>query len=377
MAAKRDYYDVLGVGRDADPNEIKGAYRKLARQHHPDMNQEQDKKQAEEKFKELSEAYEVLIDPQKKKLYDQFGHQGVSQQFGSGGFTWNDFTHYGDVEDILGDLLGGFFGGGFGGGSVMDRLRGGAGFRGATASGGRRRGADLQVTIPLTLKEIAAGVTKKVKVHRYEKCKACKGAGGKGLKACQECGGRGQVKQVGSGLFGQFVNITTCPECAGRGRVVSEICSECGGSGRVETVPTVAIRIPAGVSKGNYLSLRGQGNAGENGGPSGDLIAVIDEKTNGVFERRNGHVFTRYPVPFSVAALGGKVRVPTLDGDVRMNIPPGTQSGKVFRLKGKGLPELNGYGKGDELVEVFVRVPEKVSPEAANMIRKMDSLLQT
>jgi molecular chaperone DnaJ len=372
MAAKRDYYDVLGIGRDVSEDEIKTAYRKLARKYHPDMNREQDKKHAEEKFKELSEAYEILIDPQKKRIYDQYGHQGMSQQFGSGGFTWNDFTHFGDVEDIFGDLLGGLFGGG-GRGSVADRLFGGGG-RGA-AGGGRRRGEDLRVSIPLSLKEIAAGVTKKVKVHRYERCKACKGVGGKGLKTCQKCGGRGQVKQVGSGLFGQFVNITTCPECGGRGRTISETCDKCNGSGRVETVATVAIRIPPGVSKGNYLSLRGQGNAGDNGGPSGDLIAMIDEKENGTFERRNGHVFTRFPVSFGIATLGGKVLIPTLDGDVKMSIPAGTQSGKVFRLKGKGLPELNGYGKGDELVEVFVRVPENVSPEVVEMIKEMDKLL--
>jgi len=376
MSAKRDYYDILGIGKNASPDEIKTAYRKLARKHHPDMNPEADKKEAEEKFKELSEAYEVLIDPQKKQLYDQYGHQGVDQQFGQGGFTWNNFTHFGDVEDIFGDLLGNLFGRGFSresaGESIIDRLFGGGG-----ASYSRsRRGSDLRVTIPLSLKEIATGISKKVKIRKQEKCEVCGGIGGKGFRTCPKCGGSGQIRQVSSSFFGQFVNITACPECRGNGKVISERCSKCGSSGRVESIATVAIKIPAGVSRGNYIPLRGQGNAGSNGGPPGDLIAVIDEREDELFERRDRDIFMRMPISFSVAALGGKVEVPTLDGKVAMRIPRGTQSGKVFKLRGKGLPSLNSYRKGDELVEVFVNVPEDLSPEAEEMIKKLDKLVK-
>ena len=373
MGAKRDYYEVLGVGRNATSDEVKDAYRRLARKYHPDMNPEQDKKSAEEKFKELSEAYEVLSDSSKRKLYDQYGHSGVSQQFSPGGFTWNDFTHYGDIEDIFGDLLGGFFG--FGGGdSVIDRLFGG---RGVYKDSTRKRGSDLRITIPLTLQEISAGASKKVKIHRYEKCKICGGVGGKGFKSCSKCGGRGQVRQVSSGVFGQFVNITVCPECGGEGKTISQPCSACGGTGRAEAVATVSIRIPAGVSRGNYLTLRGQGNAGGRGGQSGDLIAIIDEQPDGVFERRNTDIFTRQPVSFVTAALGGDIEVPTLDGRVRIKIPKGTQSGRVFRLKGKGVPELNSSRRGDELVEVYIAVPENLSPETEEAIRRIEKILNS
>ncbi|MBI4722186.1 MAG: molecular chaperone DnaJ [Candidatus Stahlbacteria bacterium] len=368
MSAKRDYYDILGVGRDASQEVIKTAYRKLARKYHPDMNTEEDKKQAEEKFKQLSEAYEVLSDPKKRQMYDQYGHEGVSQQFGQGGFTWNDFTHFNDIEDILGTLLGGRFGGE----SISDRLFGRSSRGGF---GGKREGGDLQVTIALTLAEISTGTTKKVQLHRYEKCKICNGVGGKGVKNCTKCGGSGQVRQVSQSFFGQFINVATCPACGGNGRMVSQICGNCNGTGRSDVVATVAIRIPAGVSKGNYLSLRGQGNAGEQGGAIGDLIAVIDEIADSVFERRNSDVFTRQYISFPTAALGGEIEVPTLNGKVRMKIPRGTQSGKVFLLKGKGLTELNSHRKGDELIEVCVKVPDPISQEQEKMIRELDKLL--
>lgn len=364
MSAKKDYYNILGIGKNASPDEIKTAYRKLARKHHPDMNPEADKKEAEEKFKELSEAYEVLIDPKKKQLYDQYGHQGVDQQFGPGGFDFGrDFTHSGDIEDILGNLLGNFFGGG------LNSIFGGGG---RTRS---RRGSDLRVNISLSLKEIASGVTKKIKIRRQEKCKACGGIGGKGLKTCSKCGGSGRMRQVSSSIFGQMVNVVACPECGGRGKVISERCGECGGSGKVENVATVAIKIPGGVSRGNYISLRGQGNTGSIGGPPGDLIAVIDEREDELFERRDGDIFIKLPISFTIATLGGKVEVPTLDGKVSMRIPRGTQSGKVFKLRGKGLANLNSYRKGDELVEVSVRVPENLSSEAEKAIKELDKLI--
>ncbi len=375
MATKKDYYDILGINKNVGPDEIKTAYRKLARKYHPDMNSESEKKAAEEKFKELSEAYEVLIDPKKKQMYDQYGHQGVDQQFGPGGFDFSrDFTHSGDIEDILGNLLGNLFGGGFSrrasgdSDSVINRIFGGGG-------GGNRRGSDLRINIQLTLKEIANGVTKKIKIKKYEKCKTCGGIGGKGLKTCPKCGGSGRVKQVTSTIFGQMMNVVACPECEGRGKIISERCNECRGSGIAENIATVAIKIPGGVKAGNYISLRGQGNAGRNGGTSGDLIAVIDEQKNDIFERRDGNIFMKLPISFSVAALGGKVEVPTLDGKVSMRIPRGTQSGKIFKLRGKGLANLNNYRKGDELVEVSVRVPEKLSSEAEKTIKELSQLL--
>ncbi len=362
MPAKKDYYNILGIGKNASPDEIKTAYRKLARKHHPDMHQDANKKEAEEKFKELSEAYEVLIDPKKKQLYDQYGHQGVDQQFGPGGFDFGrDFTHSGDIEDILGNLLGNLFGGGF------NRV-----FGGGSRS---RRGSDLRVNIPLSLKEIASGVTKKIKIRRQEKCKTCGGIGGKGLRTCPKCGGSGRMRQVSSSIFGQMVNVVACPECGGRGKVISERCDECRGSGRVDNVATVAIKIPGGVSRGNYISLRGQGNAGSNGGPPGDLIAVIDEREDELFERRDGDIFIKLPISFTIATLGGKVEVPTLDGKVSMRIPRGTQSGKVFKLRGKGLANLNSYRKGDELVEVSVRVPENLSSDVEKAIKELDKLI--
>ncbi|MDI6839809.1 MAG: molecular chaperone DnaJ [bacterium] len=371
MAAKRDYYDILGISKNASADEIKEAYRRLARKYHPDMNPDKDKKEAEEKFKELSEAYEVLIDPNKRSMYDQFGHSGVESQFGPGGFSWSNFTHFSDVEDIFGDLLGDFFGG-FRGESIIDRLFG----RGtSTGAAGRTRGADIQVTIPLSLQEIAHGVTKKIRLKRYEKCSSCNGVGGKGYNSCSTCGGSGQVKQVSSSIFGQFVNISSCPKCRGSGRIIKERCPECRGSGKVEKLATVSVNVPAGVSHGNYIPIRGQGNAGNNGGPPGDLIVVIDEKSDPIFKRDGADIFVRVPVSFSVITLGGNVEVPTLDGRVALRIPPGTQSGKIFKLRGKGLPKLNGYGSGDELVEVFVHTPVGLSREAEELIKKLDKLI--
>lgn len=375
MAAKQDYYEVLGVSRDVSAEEIKNAYRRLARKYHPDMQAEKDKKAAEEKFKELSEAYEVLMDSQKRQMYDQFGHSGVDQQFGPGGFTWQNFTHFSDVEDIFGDLLGNLFGGGggFGGESIIDRLFGASmgGFREARHA----RGSDIRVNVSLALEEIARGVTKKIRLHRYEKCPECDGLGGKDFTTCSTCKGSGQVRQVQRSIFGQFVNITTCPVCYGKGKIVKERCSVCDGSGRGKKIATVSVKIPAGVRDGNYIPLRGQGNAGNNGAPAGDLIVMINEKPDPVFTRDGDNILTRLPLAFSVATLGGKVTVPTLDGKVRLRIPAGTQSGKVFRLRGKGIPKLHSYGRGEELVEVVVHVPGNLSREARELIEKLGKLI--
>jgi len=374
MPAKRDYYDILGISRDASADEVKDAYRRLARKYHPDMNPDKDKKEAEEKFKELSEAYEVLMDSNKRSMYDQFGHAGVDSQFGPGGFSWDNFTHFGDVEDIFGDLLNNFWGG-FGeerapGESVVDRLFGREAYRGTRHA----RGADIQISIPLSLQEIAHGVTKKIKLKRYEKCSFCNGIGGKGYETCHTCGGRGQVKQVSSSIFGQFVNITTCPKCRGSGKLIKERCPECNGTGKVERTATVSVKIPPGVSHGNYIPMRGQGHAGTDGGTPGDLIVVIDEKEDPVFRREGADIFVKIPIPFSVATLGGKIEIPTLNGKVAIRIPAGTQCGKAFKLKGKGLPRLDGYGRGDELVEVFIHTPKNLSREAEELIKKLDNM---
>lgn len=373
--SKRDYYEILGVSKNASSDEIKTAYRNLARKYHPDMNKEENKKAAEEKFKELSEAYEVLIDPQKKQIYDQYGHSGVDSQFGPGGFSWDNFTHREDVEDIFGDFFQSFFGGGgFSGESILDGLFGGGGRQ--SHSRMRMRGSDVQIRMPLELKEIAEGVEKKIKIRRYKQCPDCNGRGGTGVETCSQCRGAGQVKQVRSSMFGQMVNITTCPKCRGAGSTITNKCTKCGGRGKVEDISTVAVKIPAGVAEGNYLTLKGQGNAGSNGGPSGELIVLIEEKEDPVFKRENSDIWTKKAIPFTKAVLGGKVEVPTLNGNVMLDIPRGTQSGKVFKLRGKGLPKLNGYGKGDELIEIYVDVPQNLSRDAEGLLRELDKLLK-
>jgi len=366
MATKRDYYQVLGVSRDASEDEIRKAYRRLAMKYHPDKNPD-NRKEAEEKFKEISEAYEVLMDKDKRARYDAYGHAGVEGDFGPGGFTWQDFTRAADIEDIFGDVFKDFFG--FGEGSIFDRIFGTRREEEAYESY-RGRGENLKVRLHLSLKEIATGTTKQIKLRRYEKCTACNGTGGKS-KICSACGGSGRVRRVSSSIFGQFVNITTCPTCGGKGRVKSDPCKYCRGTGRVQKTSTISVKIPAGVSSGNYIPLKGQGNAGSNGGPPGDLIVLIEEKKDDVFERQGDDVFVKVPISFPIAALGGKVRIPTLDGEVRVTIPPGTQSGKLLKLKGKGIPRLHGYGRGDQIVEVVVRTPQRLTKEAKELIKKL------
>jgi len=359
MAAKRDYYEVLGISRDADLDEIKKAYRKLALEYHPDRNPGDTA--AEEKFKEATEAYEVLKDPQKRQQYDQFGHQappGAGPGFGG-------FTGFSTVEEALNAFMsafGGGMGGSFGGG--FEDLFGG-GMRG----GGRRRrtvrrGGNIEVRLPLTLKEIAAGVSKKVKVRRWERCEECSGNGsqpGTEPETCGTCEGAGQVQQVSRSLFGQMVNITTCPTCQGEGTVISEPCSACSGTGRTRVERTLNVKVPAGVAEGNYLTLNGEGNVGLRGGPAGDVIVFIEEKHHPGFDREGDDLYRVQPVSIAVAAQGGSIKIPTLNGTARLKVPAHTQSGKILRLRGEGLPHLNGYGKGDLLVEIVVWTPQKPS----------------
>ncbi len=354
---KRDYYEVLGVSRTATIEEIKKAYRKLAMQYHPDRNP--GSREAEEKFKDAAEAYEVLSNEEKRRIYDQYGHEGLSGGFSGGGFT--DF----DLSDALRTFMQGFggFEDFFGMGHGRER--------------GARRGSDLQIRLKLTLEEIAAGVEKKIKVKKYVTCQACKGTGargGTGVKTCPVCHGTGEVRQVSRSIFGQFVNITACPNCHGEGTIIEDPCPICKGEGRVRGEETITVKIPAGVSTGNYLTLRGEGNVGPRGGSAGDLIVIIEEKGHEFFERHGDDILFHLNVGFSQLVLGTEVEVPTLTGKVVLKIPAGTQSGKIFRLKGKGVPHLNHYGSGDELVRVQVETPSQLSKEEKELYGRLAEL---
>ncbi|MGD1048464.1 MAG: molecular chaperone DnaJ, partial [Candidatus Krumholzibacteriaceae bacterium] len=356
--AKRDYYEILGVSRTASVDEIKKAYRKLALKYHPDRNP--GNKDAEEQFKEATEAYEVLRDAEKRARYDQFGHGGAA---GGGAQGFEGFQGGGfDLSDALRAFMRDF--GGFG----LDDLFGSGGPAGA----GRREGAyagrgrDLQVRLRLTLREIATGVTKKIKVSRMVPCSRCRGKGikeGSSRETCPTCRGTGELRQVSRSLFGQFVNIQTCPACRGEGSLISDPCPGCEGEGAVEGSKNVEVKIPAGVATGNYIKLDAQGDAGSRGGPPGDLIILIEEIEDETFERHGYDIVFDLPVSFSQLALGARVEIPTLDGTAAIKIPAGTQSHKTLRLKGKGIPHLNSYGKGDELVRLVAWTPQSLGKE--------------
>ncbi len=360
MTAKRDYYEILGVSRTATAEEIKTAYRKLAMKYHPDRNQGD--KEAEEKFKEVAEAYEVLSDPEKRQRYDQFGHEGV--RGGTGGF---DFGGFHDPFSIFEEVFGDFFG-------TRSRRR------------DRRvqRGSDLQIKLKLTLEEIASGVKKRLKIKKLVTCSTCSGSGlkpGSRPNTCPVCQGSGEVRQVSQTIFGRFVNVSTCPRCGGRGQIISNPCPTCRGEGRVHGEEEIEISIPAGAAEGNYLTLRGKGNVGPNGGPAGDLIVYIVEKEHEFFERSGDDVIYDLHLSFPQVALGAEIEIPTLEMEgrgkekrrkmVQIKIPPGTQSGKVFRLRGKGIPELNGYGRGDLLVHVQVYTPTKLTPREKELLEEL------
>lgn len=354
--AKRDYYEVLGVDKNADDNTMKKAYRKLAMKYHPDRNP--DDKAAEEKFKEAAEAYEVLSDPDKKARYDRFGHAGVDGQGGfgggPGGMTMEDiFSQFGDMFGGGGD--GGFFGG------ARRQARG-------------ERGSNLRIKVPLTLEEIAKGVTKKIKVKRQVRCDVCDGSGAKdksSVETCRTCSGSGVVRQVRSTFLGQMATTTTCPTCSGTGKQIKANCGKCRGEGRNYESDTIEVPIPAGVEEGIQLSMRGKGNAGRRGGPAGDLLINIEEKPHEFLQRDGQKVVYDLFLNFADAALGTSVEVPTLDGKVRIKVPAGTQSGKIFRLRDKGLPLVQGRGRGDQLIHVNVYSPKKLSKEETALLEKM------
>lgn len=361
MAEKRDYYEILGISKNASKDEIKKAYRKVAIKHHPDKNPGD--KESESKFKEAAEAYEVLSDDNKRARYDQFGHSGVGGASGQGGFSGEGMT----VEDIFsqfGDIFGGHFGGfgGFGGFGSSGR-----------SSRGRSKGSNLRVKVKITLEEISKGVTKKIKVNKYTTCDKCGGSGaepGSDSSTCPTCHGTGQVTQVTNTILGQMQTSSTCPTCHGEGKTISKKCTNCYGEGIVKGEETIELDIPAGVGEGMQISFRGKGNAARRGGINGDLIVVIEEEKHPELIRDGNDVV--YPLNLSVpdAILGKDVQIPTIEGKVKIKIGPGTQPGKILRLRGKGIPDVNGYGKGDLLVAVNVWIPESVSKEEKNAMEK-------
>jgi molecular chaperone DnaJ len=359
--SKRDYYQVLGVPRSATPDDIKKAYRKLALQHHPDRNPGD--KDAEERFKEAAEAYEVLSDAEKRRRYDQFGHEGVRGPGGARGFN--------DVNDIF-STFSDIFGGGMGG-SIFDEMFGGGGQR-RQASGVGSPGSDLKLRLSLTLEEIAAGVEKKLRVKKWRACETCRGSGAKSSSAkvkCPVCSGTGEVRQVSRSVFGQFVNISSCSNCNGEGTIIRDACTTCGGDGRTQGDSTIKVTIPAGVSEGNYITLRGEGNVGRRGGPAGDIIVVISEEPHEVFTRNGDDVILDLLVSYPEAALGADVEVPTLGGRAKLKIEAGTQSGRMLRMRDKGIPHLNSYGRGDQLVRVNVWVPTRLNPEDRKALKEL------
>jgi molecular chaperone DnaJ len=358
----RDYYEVLGVPRSASPDEIKKAYRQLAVKYHPDKNPGD--KQAEERFKEVAEAYEVLSDPEKRTRYDRFGHARPGAP--SGGFE--DLRGF-DLGDALRAFMRDF--GGIGGfGDIFETPP----RRGAR----ERRGNTLEIRLPLSLEEIAAGTEKRVKVRHMRACASCKGTGGKegaGRTTCARCGGSGQVRVVQRSIFGQLINIATCDRCRGEGTVIDTPCPVCSGEGRVRQQSEIVIKVPAGVSSGNYIPLPGMGDAGPRGGPAGDLIAHIEEIEHPLFARDGDDLIVEVPIGMTRAALGGKVEVPTLGGGrAAVEIPAGTNTGKLLRLRGKGLKSLQGSGSGDLLVRIVVATPSKPSDRGKRLLQELEAL---
>ena len=355
---KRDYYEVLGVSKGASDDEIKKAYRKLAKKYHPDMNPGD--KEAEAKFKEVNEAYSILSDKEKRARYDQFGHAGVDPNYGAGG-PGGGFGGF-DMGDIdLGDIFGSFFGGGFGG-------FGGSGQR----RNGPQKGESLRANLTITFEEAAFGCEKEINLNRTEECDACHGSGcepGTTAETCPDCRGTGVVRvQQRTGGFA-FSSTAPCSRCRGTGKIIHSPCKSCGGSGSVKKSKRITVTIPAGIDDGQAISLRGQGNAGKNGGPAGDLIVGVRVKPHPQFRRDGTTVLYEQPVSFSQAAMGAELEIPTIDGKVKYTLPAGTQPGTTFRLRGKGIPELRGRGRGDQYVTVRVQVPTSLNSEQKEALR--------
>jgi len=360
---KRDYYEILGVSRDASKEEIKKAYRRLALKYHPDRNKSPD---AEERFKEISEAYGVLSDDVKRAQYDRFGHAGIDSRY-----TQEDIFSGINFDDIFADL-------GFGGfGSIFDLFFRGMGGEGRQRRTASRRGADLQYRLTISLEQAAKGFEAKFDVKRKETCAKCGGTGaaqGSAPRACSSCGGTGQVRRSRSTPFGSFTTISTCPACKGEGKVIDVPCRGCGGSGVAPRTEKITLRIPPGVEDGMQLRVAGRGDAGEKGGPPGDLYVLIKVEPHPIFERRGSDVHMELAISFAEAALGSEIEVPTLNGSVELKIPPGTQPGTVFKLAGKGIKKLGSRRSGDQYVKVTIHVPEKLSGEERELIERLAQL---
>lgn len=360
----RDYYEVLGVEKTADGETIKKAYRKLAMQYHPDRNAGD--AGAEEKFKECTEAYEVLRDSDKRSLYDRFGHAGVKRGGAGGGGQAGGFGGGFGFEDALNIFMRDF--GGFE--DMFGQRRGGRG-------GGAQKGKDLQIRVPITLTEVATGVKKTIRIRTLDPCDTCQGSGTPdegGVQTCGTCQGAGQVRTVQRSVFGQFMSASVCPTCHGEGKTIKNPCKTCHGDGRQRGETTVEVEIPAGVSSDNYLTLRGKGNVGPRNGPRGDVLAVIEVEDDARFQREGSDLIFDLPLSFTQAALGRELEVPTVYGDEKLRIPAGTQSGEVMTLRGKGLPHLGGGGRGDQYVRIHVWTPTELSAEQEELFRKLSEL---
>ena len=354
MADKRDYYEVLGLQKGASDNDIKKAFRKMAMKYHPDKNPGD--KVAEEKFKEINEAYAVLSDPEKKEKYDRFGHAGVDPNSGFGGGA-GGFGGFGGFEDIF-DMFGGAFGG-FGGGSRGRR------------NNGPRKGSDLQKAVTITFEEAAFGTKKEIRLNKYVKCKTCGGSGaapGTSKKSCPKCGGTGEIRTAQRTPLGTFQSVSPCPDCNGTGEINETPCPDCGGSGKTRDYVTISVNIPAGVDNDSVIPIKGQGEPGVNGGPDGDLYIVINVEPHKIFERRGQDLWLEIPITFDQAALGDDIIVPTLEGKVSYKVPSGTQPDTIFRLKGKGIKSVRGNRKGDLYVKVNLEVPTKLNSKQKKAI---------
>ena len=361
MAEKRDYYEVLGIQKGASEDELKKAYKKLARKYHPDMNPGD--KEAEEKFKEVNEANEVLSDPEKKARYDQFGFAGVDPNYGAGagGGAYGGGFDFGD----LGDIFGSFFGGGFGGGQRRN-------------PNAPQRGESIRASVSVSFTEAAFGCEKSVTLERSEQCPTCKGNGcapGTTPEICPDCHGTGTVQTRRQTPMGVFASNGPCRKCGGTGRLIHQPCPDCRGTGAVRKRKTIKVNIPAGIDHGQTISLRGQGNAGRNGGPAGDLLITVMVQPHELFRRDGVDVFCEAPITFAQAVLGAELEIPTIDGKVKYSIPEGTQTGTVFRLKGKGIPVLNGRGRGDQYVTVTIETPRNLNKEQKEALRRFSETL--
>lgn len=367
MAKKQDYYELLGVSRQASSDDIKKAYRKLAMKYHPDRNAND--AAAAEKFKEVSEAYEVLSDPEKRAQYDQFGHEGMKSQFGPGGFEFSrDFTHMSDLEDILGSLFGG------GGGGIFEHFftQGGRGRRSNSANHGKSRGDDLRFDIEIDFEEALFGSEREIDLPVHEECQTCHGAGtapGTSRETCKQCNGQGVVI-AGDGFF--HVR-QPCPICNGAGSIVKHPCKTCNGTSRIKVRRKISVRIPRGVETGQRLRMSGKGEGGLRGGPPGDLYVVLHVREHNIFQRHGDDLICIVPVSPAVAALGGEIEVPTPDGFAKIKLPPGTPTGKIFRLRNKGMPSITGHGHGDLQVQIFLEVPTRLSSKQRRALEEFNA----